>query len=107
MGIRKSVEETVVLNGTGAYWGPRCVTAMQAAGFTVSVVNEAAGRVEGKFRTATVWGELVVTLLPAGAEATQVTAKASANADNIYAVFRSPGRKILEDFKSALTQLPP
>jgi hypothetical protein len=106
MAIHKSLEETVVLNGTGAYWGPRCVTAMQVAGFTVTAVNEAAGRVEGTFKKGTVWGKLVVSLMPAGPSATQVTAKATANVDNIYAAFRSPGRKILEEFKAALTQLP-
>ena len=106
MALHKSLEESVVLNGTGAYWGPRCVTAMQVAGFAVTQVNEAAGRVEGTFKKATVWGKLVVTLLPAGPSATQITAKATANVDNVYAVFRSPGRKILEEFKTALTQLP-
>lgn len=106
MAFHKSLEETVVLNGAGAYWGPKCVTAMQVAGFTVTVVNEAAGRVEGTFKKATVWGKLVVTLIPAGPSATQLTAKATANVDNIYAVFGSPGRKILEEFKAALSQLP-
>lgn len=106
MGISKSVEETVVLNGPGMYWGPRCVTAMEVSGFRVTAVNEAAGRVEGSFKKATTWGKLVVTVVPAGPSATQITAKATANVDNVYAMFRSPGRKILEEFKAALTQLP-
>jgi hypothetical protein len=106
MAIRKSLEESVVFDGPSVYWGPRCVAAMQAAGFTVTMVDDAAGRVEGTFKSATVWGGLVVTLMPVGPTTTQITAKATANVDNIYAAFRSPGRKIIEEFKVALTQLP-
>ena len=106
MAIRKSLEESVVFDGPSPYWGPRCVAAMQAAGFTLTKVDDAAGRVEGTFKSATIWGGLVVTLMPVGPTTTQITAKATANVDNLYAAFRSPGRKIIEEFKAALAGLP-
>jgi hypothetical protein len=52
-------------------------------------------------KTFSTWGAIAVTLLPEGGN-TKIVAKATANIDNIFALFKSPGQTILAAFKQGL-----
>jgi len=43
-----------------------------------------------------------VTLTPAAEGSTRLSVAVTSNVDNIYALFRSPGRRITDAFKRAL-----
>jgi hypothetical protein len=46
-----------------------------------------------------VWGEILITLLPAEGENTKIAMRATAGVDNVWALFASPTKKILAAFK--------
>lgn len=60
-------------------------------------------QIKASYKKATIWGDLEVTLLPEGAGTTGINARATANIDNVFAAFGSPGRKILDRFKQGIT----
>ncbi|MBL8828441.1 MAG: hypothetical protein JNM18_15775 [Planctomycetaceae bacterium] len=99
MAVRKTVEDTFVVAGKREQWFSRCKDALSKGGFTAIQANEAFGQVKGDYKTFSVWGSIEITLMPEG-ENTKIVAKAMANVDNIFALFSSPGKKIIEAFKS-------
>lgn len=101
MAIRKSVEETIVVDGPRDQWLARCKGALETGGFGGVKANATLNQVEGTYHKFVVWGEILITLLPNGAS-TKIIAKATANVDNIWALFSSPTKKILGAFKSNL-----
>jgi len=101
MAIRRSVEEVLVVDGVRNQWVSRCEQALRSGGFGGVKVNTALNQVEGVYHKFFVWGEIVVTLLPEGGN-TKIVAKATANVDNIWALFSSPTKKILQTFKAGL-----
>ena len=101
MAIRKSVEEVIVVDGPRNQWISRCEEALRSRGFGGVKANSALNQVEGTYHKFFVWGEVLVTLLPEGGN-TKIVAKATANVDNIYALFSSPTKKILTAFKDGL-----
>ncbi len=102
MAIRKSVEEVFVVDGQREVWVGRCEAALRSAGFGGVEANIALNQVKGNFHKLLVWGDILITLLPEGAHTT-IVAKATANVDNIWALFISPTKKILDAFKSNLS----
>jgi hypothetical protein len=54
------------------------------------------------YKKFTTWGEIQVTLVPEGDGNTKINACATANVDNVFALFKSPGRAIVGAFKSNL-----
>ena len=101
MAIRKTVVDEFVVNGERRGWLSKCRDALRSGGFTSVESNEAFGQVKGDYKKFTVYGSIEISLLPEG-ENTKVIAKATANIDNIFALFSSPGKKILVAFKSNL-----
>ena len=100
--MRKSIEEVVVVVGSREEWLERCRQALERQGFTKVEVAQTLGQIHANYKKMTTWGTLDITLLPEGDAQTRMNLKATANVDNVYAVFRSPGKKILETFKTGL-----
>lgn len=102
MAIRKSIEETLVVKGERDEWLEKCRLALERGGFGRVEVASLLGQVHASYRKPTVWGSIDITLTPADSSQTQMHLVATANVDNVYALFRSPTKKVLEAFKSGL-----
>lgn len=102
MAIRKSTEETLIVAGEREEWLAKCQSALEQQGFrNVKVVNQL-GQVHASYKKPTTWGSIDITLRPTERGATEMHVSVTANVDNIYALFRSPTKKILNAFKSGL-----
>lgn len=99
MGIRKSKEETYSVKGSTDEWLLKAEEALQKGGFTNIKSNKLLNQITGSYKKLTVWGEIIVTLLPE-ADNLKINAKSTANVDNIFALFSSPNQKILDKFKN-------
>jgi hypothetical protein len=99
MALRKSVEEVLVVTGERAEVFQRCQRSLTSSGFSAIEANPTLYQLTAKFRKLTTWGEILVTLIPEGTN-TRLTLKATANVDNIYALFSSPTKKVLTAFKT-------
>jgi hypothetical protein len=102
MAIRKSKEEAFVIDGDRELWLQRCQMALEQGGFSDIKVSAALWQLQAQYRKLTIWGSIDITLLPVSEGQTNITVAVTSNVDNIYALFRSPGRKILEAFKEGL-----
>jgi hypothetical protein len=100
--IRKSVEDTFVVSGSRDEWLQRGRTALEDGGFTKVQTSDAIYELSGNYKKLTVWGDIRVTLVPEGDSETRIIARATANIDNVFSLFRSPGRAILDQFKGSL-----
>jgi hypothetical protein len=101
MGIRKSMEEEVVVTGDRSEWLSKCVTSLKSAGFTKISENATTYQIEANYKKFMAWGSLTVTLSPSGND-TKIKAISTANVDNIFALFKSPNKTILTAFKKNL-----
>jgi hypothetical protein len=90
-----------LVTGPREQWLSRTQQALKSGGFTKVSTSETLYQVTGSYKKLTTWGEIQVTLAPHG-DHTQITARATANVDNIYALFKSPGQTILRQFKNNL-----
>lgn len=90
-----------MVDGTRDEWFERSQIALERGEFSKIKAVRALKQLHGAYRKLSVWGTLDVTLLPEG-EGTRIQLDATGNVDNIYALFRSPSKKILEVFKSEL-----
>jgi hypothetical protein len=102
MAIRKSMEDKVCVDGARDIWFTKSVKALNAAGFKKIVQNETLFQITADYKKATVWGGILISLLPADKGQTVINMKSTANVDNIYALFKSPNKAILDRFKSEL-----
>ena len=102
MAIRQNKEETFVVAGTVDEWLIKSERALNLGKFTNISVNKTINQLTGNYKKLTVWGEIVVTLLPEG-DKVKIHANSNANADNIFALFNSPNKKILDQFKNNLS----
>jgi hypothetical protein len=102
MAIRKSKKETFVVDGDRDLWLPKCQTALEKGDFSDIKVDTTLWQLQARYRKLTIWGWIDVTLSPVSEGETQITVVVTSNVDNIYALFRSPGKKILEVFKEEL-----
>ncbi len=73
---------------------------MNKGGFSKVKSNKLLNQITGKYKKFSVWGEIIVTLLPEG-ENIKIKAQSTANTDNIFALFSSPNQKILDNFKNS------
>jgi hypothetical protein len=107
--VRKSVDDDIVVAGRREQWLDACQSALEAQKFTNVEVSAALFQIRANYKKATVWGDVELTLLPEGDGSTRIKAKATANVDNIFAAFSSPGRKIIDRFKDGIrsTELDP
>ncbi|MGV7245844.1 hypothetical protein [Caballeronia sp. M23-90] len=101
MGIRKSMEEELVVTGNRSEWLSKCVTSLKSAGFTKVTQNANIYQIEANYKKFMTWGSLTVTLSPSGKD-TRVKAVSTANVDNIFALFKSPNKTILTAFTDGL-----
>lgn len=102
MAIRKSAEATYVVDGQREQWLGRCAEALRSQGFRNIRTDRTLFEVSADLKRATVWGSIAVALIPEGNGSTRLVAKATANVDNVFSLFKSPTGKILDDFKSGL-----
>lgn len=102
MAVRKSKEEVFVVDGDRKLWLHRCQEALEKGGFSDIKLAATLWQLQARYRQLTVWGSIDITLLLAGERETKIAVVATSNVDNVYALFRSPGRKILEAFKEGL-----
>ncbi len=98
MAIRKSIEETISVSGEREMWIEKCKTSLTKAGFKNINTNIVTFQVGGELKNLTIFGEILLTLLPENNN-TKIIMKATANIDNIYALFKSPTKAILNKFK--------
>lgn len=101
MAIRKDVTEEFVVDGPRQRWLPKVQVALETSGFKNVRSNHELHQVTADYQKATTWGTLKVTLTPEAA-GTRIVALATGNVDNAFALFKSPGKTILERFKQAI-----
>ena len=101
MAIRKSKEENYSVPGNIEEWLSKVEQALIDGEFTNISCNKTLNQITGNYKKLTVWGEIIVTLMP-DAGNVKINAKSTANADNIFALFSSPNQKILDQFKNNL-----
>jgi hypothetical protein len=101
MAVRKSAEETVVVDGDRAQWLDRCQKAMESGGFKKVTVDPTLFQLTGTYRKASLAGRLDVTLTPVSG-GTELAMRSTGNVDNVFALFKSPNQRILAAFKSNL-----
>lgn len=102
MAIRKTYEEKIVVAGDRSNWLIRCEQALATGGFKKIRKNEQLFQLQADYKKLTTWGEITITLVPQGNQ-TVIAARVTANVDNIFALFKSPGKTILDAFKNGLT----
>jgi hypothetical protein len=99
MAVRKSIEETFSVKGNTEEWLTKAEQALRNGGFSNVKTNTLLNQITGDYKKFSVWGEIIVTLLPE-ADNVKINAKSTANTDNIFALFSSPNQKILDQFKN-------
>lgn len=99
MAVRKSKEETFSVKGNAEEWLTKAEQALHKGGFANVKTNKLLNQITGDYKKLTVWGEIIVTLLPE-ADNVKINAKSTANVDNIFALSSSPNQKILDQFKN-------
>jgi hypothetical protein len=102
MAIRKSKKEEFVVDGDRESWLQRCQTALEQGGFSSIKSSATFWQLQAHYRKLTLWGSIEITLLPVDEGQTKINVVVTSNVDNIYALFRSPGAKILGAFKEGL-----
>jgi hypothetical protein len=102
--VRKSVEETVVVKGDREDWLEECATVMRRQGFKPVTCDETLYQINGNWKPVigTLNGDIQVTLLPEGDDMTRMQIKGTGAVDNIYALFGSPGKRLIAKFKSGI-----
>jgi hypothetical protein len=103
-GIRKAVEETVQVSGERNTWIDRCEGALIAQKFKKVKVDRTLGQVTGNFHPMFgygPWGNIVLTFAQEGGN-TSIHIWATADADNVQSLVRSPAGRIIEKFKLGL-----
>jgi len=102
--IRKSIEECVCVEGNRTIWLQNVSSALEKAGFKNVNCDSTLYQVKGDYKKLTVYGELLISLLPFGNNdnQTELNIKSTANVDNIYALFKSPNKIIINALKAAL-----
>ena len=108
MGIRRSMEERICVAGFRNIWLQNIEKTLQKNGFKNVTCDPNLYQLKGDYKNLTVWGEVVVTLLPFGNNdnQTEINIKSTANVDNIYALFKSPNKTIIEAVKTGLKIMP-
>ena len=104
MGIRKSMEEQIRVDGNREIWLDKVQRALEVSKFTNINCNKTFYQVNADYKKFTVWGEISITLISVDTTKEQIDIhiKATSNVDNIYALFKSPNKTIIEAFKSGL-----
>jgi len=101
MPVRRSHQEVFTVSGPLDAWLPRCKQALEATGFSHVRVSDILHQITGQYRTWTVCGEIEITVHPSG-DQTRIDVEAVAAGHHVFALFRSPTKRILAEFKRGL-----
>lgn len=101
MAIRKSKEENFEVNGTIEDWKTKVEKALEIGEFTSIKSNNILNQINANYKKLTVWGEISVTLTEYNGKV-KINAVSTANSDNVFALFNSPNKVILDNFKNNL-----
>ena len=101
MAIRKGYAESLVVGGIRDDWMKKCVTALEAGKFNNINVSEAFFQISADYKKFPTYGDIQITLHEDGTD-TGLNIAVTAAVDNIYALFRSPGKYIIRIFKDNL-----
>lgn len=85
-------------------WFEECAAVMRRQGFKPVMCNETLFQINGSWKPVigTLHGEIQVTLLPEGDDMTRMQITGTGAVDNIYALFGSPGKRLIAMFKSGI-----
>lgn len=98
MGIRKSKEETFKTTENINDLIIKIEHALLKGDFSNIKTNIPRNQITGDYKNLTVWGEIIITLLPE-IENVKINAKSTANVDNVFTLFTYPNQKIFDQFK--------
>ena len=101
MAIRNKKEENYTINNSLEKVRASIINALKAGGFTSIAENKMINQITANYKKFTVWGNITITIEESN-YGTKVQTVAVANVDNIYALFSSPTRRILDKFKKNL-----
>ena len=101
MAIRKSKEENFEVNGTIEDLKSKVENALEKGEFTSIKTNNILNQINANYKKLTVWGEISITLTENNGKV-KINAISTANADNVFALFSSPNKVILDNFKNNL-----
>ena len=101
MAIRKSKEENFEVNGTIEDWKTKVEKDLEIGEFTSIKSNNILNQINANYKKLTVWGEISVTLTEYNGKV-KINAVSTANSDNVFALFNSPNKVILDNFKNNL-----
>jgi len=101
MAIRKSKEENFEVSGTIEDWKSNVEKALEKGEFTSIKTNNILNQINANYKKLTVWGEISITLTENNGKI-KINVISTANSDNIFALFSSPNKVILENFKNNL-----
>ncbi len=102
MAVCKLKGESSLISGSPNKVIELCKAALEKGAFTKINFNARISQLESKFKKATCVGDILVTLFPEG-QSTKVIIKATANVDNVFALFSSPTAKIIGAFNLPLS----
>ena len=100
MGVKKSVEEVLILDGSIEELMNVCTKSLERADFSRIEVNKDLHQITAAHRKFTVWGTISIILSPENANTTKLSITATANVDNAFALFKNPGKEIIGAFKN-------
>lgn len=101
MAIRKSKEENFEVNGTLEDLKLQVENALKKGEFTSINTNNVLSQITANYKKLTIWGEISITLTENNGKV-KIMAISTANSDNIFALFTSPNKVILDNFKNNL-----
>jgi hypothetical protein len=97
------MEESLVVEGERQAWLTRTAKALIAAGYKDVRTDTTLGQVVGTYKKFPTSGEIVVTATPSERDGmVKLLLKTTANVDNIYALFSSPNKKMMNLAKQQL-----
>ncbi len=101
MGIRRSKIEYFHINNNINSVKKVVVSALNSGGFSSIKENDVINEIRADYKKITVWGWITIALVEVY-NGVDMRVEVTANVDNIYALFSSPIKRILNVFKDNL-----
>jgi hypothetical protein len=96
--FKKEKEENFLVNGNVEELLTNIELALHRGKFTNIKINKLLNQVTGDYKKLTVYGGIIITILPQNGNVKLINTKVVAATDNIYALFNCPRQKILDQF---------
>jgi hypothetical protein len=103
MAIRKSMQERFTVKGQRDAVLSQAAAGLQVQGFKDVREQRHLGQVSARYKSMTLVGDVLITVLPSQAGMVQVELRTTAAVDNVFALFGSPNAKLLSRAKAAFT----